>query len=135
LNSPVFQATTRVITPLLLSFSLFMLLRGHDQPGGGFIGGLLAATAFVLYALAFDARSARRLLGIAPRLLTAVGLTLAAVSGVPALWWGEPFMRGLWLPAALPSGIKLGTVLLFDAGVYLTVLGAALLILLTLSEE
>lgn len=135
MNSPVFQATTRVITPLLLAFSLFMLLRGHDQPGGGFIGALLAVAAFALYALAFDARSAARLLGISPRLLTAVGLTLAAASGIPALWWGEPFMRGLWLPLVLPTEIKLGTVLLFDVGVYLTVLGAVLLSLLTLSEE
>ena len=48
-NSLVFRTTTRAVTPLLLAFSLFMLLRGHNEPGGGFIGGLLAVTAFALY--------------------------------------------------------------------------------------
>ena len=135
MNSLVFRATTRAVTPLLLAFSLFMLLRGHNEPGGGFIGGLLAVTAFALYALAFDARRARALLRVSPRTLIAVGLLLAVASGCMAWLAGQPFMLGLWLPVELPAELKLGTVLLFDIGVYLVVLGAALLVLLTLSEE
>lgn len=135
MNSPVFQTTIRAVTPILIAFSLFMLLRGHNEPGGGFIGGLLAVTAFALYALAFDAREARRLLSVSPRFLTALGLLLAVASGALAWLAGGPFMEGLWLPLDLPAELKLGTVLLFDVGVYLVVVGAALLILLTLSEE
>ncbi len=135
MNSLVFRATTRAVTPLLLAFSIFMLLRGHNEPGGGFIGGLLAVTAFALYALAFDARQASALLQISPRTLTGVGLLLAVGSGCLAWLTGQPFMRGLWLPVDLPAELKLGTVLLFDIGVYMVVLGAALLVLLTLSEE
>lgn len=135
MKSLVFQTTTRAVTPLLLAFSLFMLLRGHNEPGGGFIGGLLAVTAFALYALAFDARRARALLRVSPRTLTALGLLLAVGSGGLAWLVGQPFMRGLWLPAELPAELKLGTVLLFDIGVYLVVLGAVLLALLSLSEE
>jgi multicomponent Na+:H+ antiporter subunit B len=134
-NSLVFQTTTRALTPLLLGFSLFMLLRGHNEPGGGFIGGLLAVTAFALYALAFDARQARALLRVSPRTLTVVGLLLATTSGCLSWLTRQPFMTGLWLPFDLPAELKIGTVLLFDIGVYLIVLGATLLILLTLSEE
>ena len=135
MNSLVFQTTIRAITPLLLAFSLFMLLRGHNEPGGGFIGGLLAVSAFALYALAFDARRARALLRVSPRTLTAMGLLLATASGCLAWLVEQPFMNGLWLPFDLPAELKLGTVLLFDVGVYLVVLGAALLVLLTLSED
>lgn len=134
MRSLVFQATTRAVTPLLLAFSLFMLLRGHNEPGGGFIGGLLAVAAFALYALAFDARRARALLGVSPQALTATGLLLATGSGGAAWLAGQPFMAGLWLSPALPAELKLGTVLLFDVGVYLVVLGAAALVLLTLRE-
>jgi multicomponent Na+:H+ antiporter subunit B len=135
LNSLVFQTTTRAVTPLLLAFSLFMLLRGHNEPGGGFIGGLLAVTAFALYALAFDVRQARALLRVSPRTLIAIGLLLATASGCLAWLAGQPFLFGLWLPFDLPAELKFSTVLLFDVGVYLVVLGAVLLVLLTLSEE
>ena len=135
MNSLIFQTTTRALTPLLLAFSFFMLLRGHNEPGGGFIGGLLAVTAFALYAMAFDAGQARKLLRVPPRLLIGVGLLLALTSGCLGWLIGQPFMVGVWLPMSLPSELKLGSVLLFDIGVYLVVLGAALLVLLTLSEE
>lgn len=135
MNSLVFQTTTRFLTPLLMAFSMFTLLRGHNEPGGGFIGGLLAATAFALYALAFDAAQARRLLRIPPRLLIGLGLLLALASGCFGWVGGQPFMFGVWLPFALPAELKLGSVLLFDVGVYFVVLGAALLVLLTLSED
>ncbi len=133
--SLVLQTTTKAVTPLLVAFSLFMLLRGHNEPGGGFIGGLLAVSAFALYALAFDARRALRLLRVPPQALAAAGLLMATASGCLAWLIAQPFMYGLWLPFELPAELKLGTVLLFDIGVYLVVLGAALLVLLTLSEE
>ena len=113
-----------------MAFSLFTLLRGHNEPGGGFIGGLLAVTAFALYALAFDAAHARKLLRIPPRLLIGLGLLLALASGCTGWLAGQPFMFGVWLPFVLPAELKLGSVLLFDVGVYLVVLGAALCVCL-----
>ena len=135
MNSVVFQTTTRFVTPILLLFSVFMLLRGHNEPGGGFIGGLLAATAFVLYALAYDTDRAERLLRFSPRVLIGTGLLAAVGSGCFAWFVGQPFMYGLWLPTDLPTGIKVGTVLLFDVGVYLVVMGAVLLFIFTLHED
>jgi multicomponent Na+:H+ antiporter subunit B len=120
---------------LLVLFSVFILFRGHNEPGGGFVGGLLIAGAFALYALAYEAESARRLLRFDPRTIIGVGLVTAAVSGLAAVWHGQPFLTGLWLPYRIPFLGKLGTVFFFDLGVYLVVLGTTLLILFTLEEE
>lgn len=123
------RVVSRPVTLLLVGMSVVVLLRGHNEPGGGFIGGLLAAAGFVVHALAFGPLPARRLLRTSPLALLAVGLLLAALSGVPALLQGQAFMTGQWWGELLSLG-KFGTVLLFDVGVYLVVLGAVTLILL-----
>jgi len=120
---------------LLVLFSIFILFRGHNEPGGGFVGGLLIAGAFALYALAYEAEAARRLLRFDPRTIIGVGLVTAAGSGLAAVWHGQPFLTGLWLPYPIPFLGKLGTVFFFDLGVYLVVLGTTLLVLFTLEEE
>lgn len=135
MGSLIFRTAARGLLPMFVAFSLFVMLRGHNEPGGGFIGGLLAAAAFALYALAFDAHQARRMLRVEPRRLIGVGLLCAVLSGVAALMIGAPFMQGLWLPFTLPTELKMGTVLLFDVGVYLIVIGATLTILFTLREQ
>jgi multicomponent Na+:H+ antiporter subunit B len=122
--------------PLLLLFSVFLLFRGHNLPGGGFTGGLLAAAGFALYSLAFDASSARQVLHIEPRSLIGVGLLLAVLSGVIGVAKGS-FLVGLWVDVPLPymDAMHLGTPLLFDIGVYLVVIGIALTIVLTIAEQ
>jgi multicomponent Na+:H+ antiporter subunit B len=134
--SLVLATAARVVQPLLLLFSLFVLLRGHNAPGGGFAGGLVAATAFTLVAIAYDPATARRSLRADPRHIFAVGLLLAAASGVVALLFGGAFLEGLWVELPLIRGVTLdfGTPLLFDVGVYLTVVGATLTIVLALAE-
>ncbi len=123
------RAVSRPVTMLLVGMSVLVLLRGHNEPGGGFIGGLLAAAGFVVQGLAFGPAPARRLLRTHPLNLLAAGLLLAALSGVPGLLRGAPYMAAQWWGEVLDLG-KLGTVLLFDIGVYLVVLGAVTLILL-----
>lgn len=135
MNPLVFRTVARFITPVLLLYSVFMLLRGHNEPGGGFIGGLLAATPFVIYALAYDVDRARRLLRLSPGTLFGVGLLTAALSGCVGIFTGLPFMYGLWLDTPLPTGLKFGTVLVFDIGVYMVVMGAVLAFILTLLED
>ncbi len=134
--SLILATAARAVEPLLLLFSFFILLRGHNAPGGGFAGGLVAAAAFTLIVIAFDAESARRSLRADPRNLFAVGLLIAAVSGALGLVFGGAFLEGLWLEVPLLAGITLdfGTPLLFDVGVYLTVLGVTLTIVLSLAE-
>lgn len=135
--SLILQTATRFVFSLLLLLSIFLLIRGHNQPGGGFIGGLVAALAFVLYAIAFDAPSARTLLFINPRALMGAGLIVAASGGALALILGKAFLTGLWATVKLPilGTTDLSNTLVFDLGVYLTVIGVTLSIILTLMEE
>ncbi len=136
MRSLILSAAIRYLLPLLLLFSVFILLRGHNEPGGGFAGGLVAAAAFALYAIAEGVAAARRLLRVSPRLLIATGLLTTLLSALFApLLQGLPFMTGLWSTIELPAIGKLGTPLFFDLGVYQVVIGVALLIIFSLAEE
>jgi multicomponent Na+:H+ antiporter subunit B len=137
MKSLILQTATRSLVAVLLLFSIFLLLRGHDEPGGGFIGGLVGAAAFALYAIAFDVPAARRMLGIRPQMMIAIGLAMAGSAGVISLLAAEPYLRHLWYHIEVPGfgEIHLGTFLLFDIGVFLVVIGVTLLIVLTLAEE
>lgn len=137
MTSLILSTAARYLLPLLLLFSVFILLRGHNEPGGGFIGGLIAAAAFALNAIAFDVGTARRTLRIDPRLLIPTGLLVAMGSGIIPLASGKPFLTGQWLKIYVPgiNEIEVGTPLLFDCGVYLLVLGVTLTMILTLAEE
>jgi multicomponent Na+:H+ antiporter subunit B len=122
---------------LMLVFSFVVLARGHNQPGGGFVGGLVAAAAVVLYGFACRPETARSLLRADASLYFAAGLLTAGASGLPGVLAGRPFLTGLWTEVQLPGAgaLALGTPLVFDAGVYLVVLGATLTILLDLAED
>lgn len=137
MNSLILQTAVRYLLPLLLLFSLFVFIRGHNAPGGGFVGGLIAAAAYALYAIANGARAARQILHIETRVLIGLGLVLALTSGVLGVLNGYPFMTGQWHAFAFPglNKVELGTPLLFDAGVYLVVLGTTLTIIFALAEE
>lgn len=135
MKSLILDATTRLLMGLLLIFSVFMLLRGHNLPGGGFPGGLLAAAAFALKAVATDAASARRTLGIDPIWLIGIGLALGAGSGMAAWFEGLPFLTGLWNHTPLPAIGKFSSPLVFDIGVYLLVAGGLMLIIFSLEED
>ena len=140
MNSVLLSAATRFIAPIQLVFSIFLLLRGHNEPGGGFIGGLVAASAFALYAIARDVPTARRRLYVPPQFLIATGLLIALLSGLPGLFLSEPFMSGLWF-AEIPLTylglgiLKIGTPFIFDIGVFLVVMGITLLVVFGLVED
>jgi len=133
--SLILSAAARALFPLILLFSVFLLLRGHNDPGGGFIGGLAAACGFALWAVAEGPTAARRLLRAPPHTLIAVGLAVALASGLLGLFRGEPFLTAAWPPLVLPVVGKVGTPVVFDAGVYLVVVGITTAILFALMEE
>ena len=135
MQSLILSTTIRLLMPLLLMFSVFLLLRGHNEPGGGFVGGLVAAAAFALYSLAHGAEAGRKMLRIEPRLLVAAGLMTALVSGMIPFISGQPFLTALWSKLPMPIIGHAGSPLLFDAGVYLVVSGMSLLIIFSLMEE
>lgn len=137
MSTIIFRTASMVIVPVLLLVSVVVLLRGHNEPGGGFVGGLLAASALAIYALAIDFDRARAMLRLHPTAYIGVGLLMAALSGMPALLFGDPFLTGEWISAhvfGFTDPIKAGTPVIFDIGVYLVVFGSVLLMVFTLVE-
>ena len=95
--SILLQIASRWLLPVLLVVSLIVLYRGHNLPGGGFIGGLIATSAFILVAFAEGVEAAQRRLRIAPLVLLTAGLALAFGSALLGVLLGDPFLTGLWL--------------------------------------
>ncbi len=136
MNSLILQTTTRYLLPLLLLFSIFLFGRGHNEPGGGFVAGLVAAAPFALYSIAFGAREARRVLRIDPRWFIGFGLLVALTAGLSGVLLGRPFFSGVWTYLVVPGlgPIDLGTPMLFDLGVYVGVFGVTLTIIFAMEE-
>jgi multicomponent Na+:H+ antiporter subunit B len=138
--SVILSTGARYMLPIILMFSIFLLLRGHNEPGGGFIGGLAAAAAFALFMVSYGVERAREVLRIDPMTLLGIGLLSAITSGLIPLLFGFPFLTGLWIPnnadpTEFPAIGKISTVLMFDVGVYLVVIGIVLKIVFALAEE
>jgi len=127
----ILRTAARVLMPLLLLYGLFLLLRGHNAPGGGFVGGLVVAAAYSLNAFAFGTAAARRALLVDPARLIGVGLLLALGSGAAPLLFGKRFLTALW---SVPQ-LGIGTPLFFDIGVFCVVIGVVLTMTFVLGEE
>ena len=125
----------RILTPVLLLLSLYLLFRSHNLPGGGFIAGLMAAAAFQLQILSRGHDRVRRTIG--PYLNSGIGLGLAIAicSGIVGLLDGF-FFKGVWFSLNLPllGYLKIGTPVIFDLGVFLVVVSVATSYLLGLSR-
>lgn len=122
----VLEAAAAPLYALILLAAAVMLLRGHNEPGGGFVGGLLAVVASVLWAVAHGSDAAARRLPLrSPARLAAAGVLLALCSGLPAWAAGQAYLTHWWgtLPLSFTQ-LKVSTVLLFDLGVFLSVWGA-----------
>ena len=131
MKSLILTTGARLLIALFMVFSLYVLLRGHNAPGGGFIGGLIAACGFAIHAFTSGVAEARRALHVDPRTIGTLGLACALIAGLMALPLGaEPF-AGIWGEIA---GYKISSVLLFDIGVYLAVVGGILTLIFALEE-
>lgn len=117
-RSSLLTQSARPLYWILLAAAVWVLLRGHNEPGGGFIGGLLAVAASSLVAITLDVRAARRLQPLAPMPLAMSGVALALLAGLFGTTAGLPFLTHLW------TEVGLSTVMLFDIGVFCTVWGA-----------
>lgn len=133
----ILQIALPYIRFFLIFFSIITLLRGHNFPGGGFIGGLMFSGAFIFHALAWDVADSRKTLKIPPAHMIGAGLFTAFISALPGTLFGRPVLTGIWIdiPLLADYSIKLGTPLLFDIGVYLTVSGVVLFFIYTIMEE
>jgi multisubunit Na+/H+ antiporter MnhB subunit len=136
MNSLILKVASRLMVGLILIFAVYLLLRGHHSPGGGFAAALVAGTGFVLYFIAEGTAPVRRTLRIHPSGLAGLGLVTALAAGSIGPLVGKPLLTGLWWSSGdkVVGSIELGTPLLFDVGVFLAVLGAILSVLLALEE-
>lgn len=131
--SVIFTTMARILFWVMLAASLLIMLRGHDQPGGGFVGGLVAAMAIGLVALAEGAAKARARLPLHPISIAGLGVLFAIIGGLPGLFSAGTFLDHQWV-VLLGGDLKIGTTLIFDFGVYLVVLGGVVALILRLYE-
>jgi multicomponent Na+:H+ antiporter subunit B len=132
MNSLILLTSSRIVLPVAMLFSVYVLLRGHNEPGGGFVGGLIAAAGIAVHSLPRGRNALLRLLRVSPKTLIGAGLALALLSGLPGLLLTEPYLKHQWV---FPGGLPLSTTLIFDIGVYLSVVGAVLTFLAYYLEE
>mgnify|MGYP001828080144 FL=1 len=131
-RSLLLESVSRAAYWAMLAASVWLLLRGHNAPGGGFIAGLIAAAASALLAIVYSIDDARRLMPLSPLALTVTGVLFALSSGIPATLGSDPFLTHLWWSI---GSVKLSTVLLFDLGVYAAVWGAFTIYLFALLDD
>ncbi|WP_431308946.1 Na(+)/H(+) antiporter subunit B [Halalkalibacter lacteus] len=136
-NELMLHTLTRVVTFIILAFSVYLFFAGHNNPGGGFIGGLMTASALLLMYLGFDMKSMKKALPFNFTSMIAIGLLIAIATGVSSMLFGYPFLTQFFEYYQLPilGKTELTTALPFDLGVYLVVVGIALTIILTIAED
>lgn len=134
-RSKILQVTVDWLQPLLLLFSLFLLLRGHNAPGGGFSGGLVAGAAFILAALARGTDHVRQQMPCSPETLVRWGLFLGLTAALLPVLFGKAVFAALWIEPKIPVIGTAGSFLIFDTGVYLLVMGFVLGVLIQMARD
>lgn len=136
-NNLLLQSVTRVVTFLIFAFSIYLFFAGHNNPGGGFIGGLMSAAALLLLYLAFDIQSIKKVLAFNYVNIIAVGLIISLATGMVSMFLGSPFLNQYDQYVSLPlfGEIHLTTAVPFDLGIYLVVVAIALVIILAIGED
>lgn len=137
MNSIILQIAAKYLRWLFITFAVLALLRGHNDPGGGFIGGLMAGLAVVYRGLAYDTFQVKERLQNIPEWLIAGGLFIILLSFLPSLILGKTIMTGVWLKIPLPlvGELKLGSPFLFDIGVFFAVIGVTLMFVFSLTQK
>lgn len=136
-RSLILETSVSSLLHIALLFSIFLLFAGHNAPGGGFVGGLVAGAALVLQYVAGGSEAVRRTVRVAPQQLLAAGLILAIATGALPWLTGGEFLEStkLMVEAPVLGTIKTTTALPFDIGVYLVVLGLVAFVLTTLGDD
>ncbi len=136
-NDLILRTTTSLIAFILLGFAIYLLLAGHNSPGGGFVGGLMTASAIVLMYMSYGSEALEKILPVNYRILIPSGLLLAVGTGVGSFFFNESFLSHTYGYFHFPifGKIELATAMLFDIGVYITVLGVTITIILSIAND
>ena len=135
--SLILVTVTRLAFFVVLLFSLYLLLRGHNSPGGGFIAGVMTALGILLQSIATDLRYVRLVFRVEPRLLAGIGLLTSLTTGLVPMLFEYPFLTSTFAHLHAPwlGEVELASAFFFDLGVYGVVVGGTLLMIMTLAEE
>lgn len=136
-NDVILKTVTRITTFIILTYSIHLFFAGHHHPGGGFIGGLVTASAIVLLLIAFDIETIKEKVPIDYKVLAAIGVLIAVLTGISSFFFDVPFLTHTFGSIHVPllGTVELATAVVFDIGVALAVIGTALTIILSISED
>lgn len=136
-NDVILRTVSKVVIFIVVAFSWYLFSAGHNEPGGGFIGGLMTAAALVLLSMAFGMDVTRNVIPVQFRKVTAVGLLIALLTGIGSLVLGVPFLSHTFGHRELPllGDTELATAVLFDLGVYLAVVGVTMTIINSIGRD
>jgi len=131
------RVVMHLMFPVLAVFAVFLFLRGHDEPGGGFSAGVTMSIAFILQYMAGGTRWVEERLRVLPVRWVGTGLLIAALTGVGAWLFGLPFLKSYYEYVEIPilGRIPLSSATVFDLGVFVLVVGATVLMLIALAHQ
>ena len=134
-NDVVLKTVTKIVVFILLTFGFYVFFAGHNNPGGGFIGGLIFSSAFLLMFLAFDVKQVLLSLPADFRILMIIGSLITVATAVVPMFFGKPFLYQTDAHIDLPllGDLHVATVTLFESGVLLTVVGVVVTVMLSIS--
>jgi len=137
INDVILETVTKIVVFIILTVAVYLFFSGHNSPGGGFIGGLVLASAFVLLLLAFDIETVQKGIPFDFKRVAALGVFIAVTTGLGAIVFGKPFLTQAFSAFDLPyfGETELATITIFEAGVALTVVGVVVSIILSISED
>lgn len=136
-NDVIIRSVTKVVVVIILTFAINLFISGHHHPGGGFIDGLASTCALLLLFMTFDIESIRKNIPVDFKVLAAVGVLIAVLTGVGSLVLDVPFLTQAYGYFNLPffGKTELATAVIFDVGVALAVIGTALTIILSIGDD
>jgi len=135
-HSLIVTVGTRLLLPMIITSGVFIFLRGHNEPGGGFIAGVLVGIAYIMQYVASGYNWSQERARFDPHLMIGAGITIAAASGLPSWLFGYPYLTSTfgYVPIPLIGPVEIASVIVFDIGVFLTVVGIVLISLANLAR-
>ncbi|HRW62445.1 MAG TPA: MnhB domain-containing protein [Bacteroidales bacterium] len=132
----ILEKVVQLFLKIMLIYSVYLLLRGHNNPGGGFIAGIIASTGFIFYAMIYGTEKIKKLMFFSSRQWIGFGLMFVFISAIIPLFFTKEILTGVWINVehSITGAIHLGTPLLFDTGVYFSVTGVILTIAISIME-
>ncbi|MEN1966737.1 Na(+)/H(+) antiporter subunit B [Lentibacillus sp. N15] len=137
INNVILRTVTKVVVFIILTLAVYLFFSGHNSPGGGFVGGLLLASAFVLLFIVEDIATIKKGIPIDFKRVAALGAFIVVATGFGAVLFGDPFLTQSFGHFDLPifGETHLTTVTIFEAGVALVVVGVVVTIILSISRD